>query len=140
MKKTVLSTSIAFVIGLISANASFAADLNGAWTLSFPSESSAWTFVQATPQSRDFTASSTVTVGPLTYAYAINPGITVGKYVVGVETLSVQQQTGFPIGVLVANSDGETLSGVLFGLDASQTPVSGTKVVVAPSSGNRVRR
>ncbi|MBA4031238.1 MAG: hypothetical protein C0478_10180 [Planctomyces sp.] len=139
MKKTLLSTSIAFVIGLISANASFAADLNGAWTLSFPSESSAWTFVQATPQSRDFTASSTVTAGPLTYAYAINPGITVGKYVVGVETLSVQQQTPFPIGVLVANSEGGALSGVLVGLNASQTPVSGTKVVVS-SSGNRAQR
>ena len=100
---------------------------------------STWTFTQATPTAQEFTATTTVLQGPITFDYAINPGITVGPIVVGVETLSVLGAPPFPLGLLIAIDQADVLVGVLIGLDGSLTEVNGEKVVVIPPVQSRRR-
>jgi len=113
----------------LAANTAAAADLAGDWTLNIPNDPSTWTFMQATPSTPQFTASTTIVQGPVSYRYDFNPGVTVGPLVVALETLSIQGQTPFPVGVLLATSDSSTLSGTLIALDLSTTAVTGQKVV-----------
>jgi hypothetical protein len=111
------------------ARAASAADLAGDWTLNIPNDPSTWTFTQETPSSLNFTATTTVYQGPFYRRYDLSPGVTFGPLVLALETLSIQGAPAVPAGLLIATSSAGTLTGTLFALDGSTTPVTGEKVV-----------
>jgi len=110
-------------VGFAWPQSASAADVTGDWTLNVPTDPTVWTFTQ---NGSSVSASTQVVSGRFTYHYAFT-GITVGSMVVAVETLAVGHGAAAPVGVLIANVQGDTLTGTLVSVTGGTTSVTGSR-------------